>query len=58
MEPFTGRCFGNPSSGHVFATPCREAVSTARTAVGALVGAADPEAEVVFLGCGSEVRAV
>ncbi len=23
MEPFTWACFGNPSSSHVYATPCR-----------------------------------
>ena len=54
IEPFIGTHFGNPSSGHVYGRVCGSAVATARARVGALVGAADAEREIIFTGCGSE----
>jgi len=52
MEPYTLKCFGNPSSPHVFATPCREAVAKARQLVAELVSATP--STIVFTGCGTE----
>jgi cysteine desulfurase len=51
MRPYL-ECFGNPSSGHAFAAPCRDAVALARRQVAALVGAS-PE-EIQFCSCGTE----
>ena len=53
MEPFTWACFGNPSSSHVYATPCREALKTARSEVAMLINAENDES-VIFTSCGSE----
>jgi len=53
MEPFTWACFGNPSSPHVYATPCREAVASARVHVSDLIGAEATEC-IVFTSCGTE----
>jgi hypothetical protein len=50
--PFITTCFGNPSSPHVYAKPCREAVALARKHVGQLVNA--PAKNIYFTSCGSE----
>ena len=52
MEPFLWEHFGNPSSGHAFAAPCRDAIHKARGQVASMLGC-DPT-EVVFTSCGSE----
>ena len=52
MEPFLWEHFGNPSSGHVFARPCKTAVDNARSQVAGMLGC-DPD-EVMFTSCGSE----
>ena len=52
MAPFLHEHFGNPSSGHAFATPCREAIDAARESTGAMLGCASDE--VTFTSCGSE----
>lgn len=54
MRPFL-TAFGNPSSGHAFGRPCREAVELARARVAAMVGA-DPD-EIFFTSCGTEADA-
>lgn len=54
MIPFITTCFGNPSSGHAYARPCREAVARARQQVANLIGAQDPEETIIFTSCGSE----
>ena len=55
MAPFLYSCFGNPSSPHVFAAPCREAVALARQQVGELVNAPQPHEETIcFTSCGTE----
>lgn len=54
MRPFL-TAFGNPSSGHAFGRPCREAVALARARVAAMVGA-DPD-EIFFTSCGTEADA-
>jgi hypothetical protein len=38
--PFITLCFGNPSSPHVYAKPCRDAIALARKHVGQLVNTA------------------
>jgi len=53
MEPFTSSCFGNPSSPHVFAAPCKEAMTVARNYVCQLVNAPSPNS-IIFTSCGSE----
>lgn len=53
MEPFTRSCFGNPSSPHVFAAPCREAIRVARQHVAALINCSD-EGCIIFTSCGTE----
>ncbi len=52
MLPFTAAHWGNPSSSHVFAAQCREAISRARARVAAMLGAT--EEEILFCSCGSE----
>ena len=52
MEPFLWEHFGNPSSGHAFARPCKEAVDEARSRVAGMLGC-DAD-EVIFTSCGSE----
>lgn len=52
MEPFTGQCFGNPSSGHAYGRPCAAAVTKARGAVATLVRCLP--AEIIFTSCGTE----
>ena len=52
MEPFLWEHFGNPSSGHAFAAPCRDAIATARNRVATVLGCAPDE--IVFTSCGSE----
>jgi cysteine desulfurase len=54
MLPFITSCFGNPSSGHAYARPCREAVYEARRNVAKLIGAQDPDETIIFTSCGSE----
>jgi cysteine sulfinate desulfinase/cysteine desulfurase-like protein len=44
--------FGNPSSGHAFARPCKDAIDLARAQVADMLGC-QPN-EVVFTSCGSE----
>lgn len=53
MEPFLWEHFGNASSTHVFARPCRDALALARGRVASLVHARDA-AEVFFSSCGTE----
>ena len=53
MAPFTWACFGNPSSPHAYAAPCRDAVAAARKHVAKLVRAESEEC-IVFTSCGSE----
>ena len=52
MTPFVNEHFGNPSSGHAFASPCREAIARAREHVGTMLGC--DASEVTFTSCGSE----
>lgn len=52
MLPFTGSCFGNPSSAHALGRTCKGAVDKARARLAALLGCT-PE-EVVFVASGSE----
>ena len=52
MEPFLWTHFGNPSSSHAHAQPCRVAVAAARSQVAALLGCGPDE--VVFTSCGTE----
>lgn len=53
MEPYLWKCFGNPSSPHVFGKPCHDAVEVARAQVAVLIGANDPR-RIIFTSCGSE----
>lgn len=55
MTPYL-QAFGNPSSGHAFGRPCRQAVDAARQRVAAMINAADP-GEVAFTSCGTEADA-
>lgn len=52
MAPFLFEHFGNPSSGHAFATPCRDAIALARARVATMLGCESDE--VMFTSCGSE----
>lgn len=52
MIPYITTCFGNPSSPHVFAKPCREAIDNARNLVAQLVGATSDT--IYFTSCGTE----
>ena len=52
MEPFLWEHFGNPSSGHAFARPCKAAIDKARSQVSDMLGC-EPD-EVMFTSCGSE----
>jgi cysteine desulfurase len=52
MLPYLNTHFGNPSSGHAYATAPAEALATARHQVASLIGA-HPD-EIVFTGSGSE----
>jgi cysteine desulfurase len=52
MLPFFSKYYGNPSSIHAFGREAREAVDTARTHVGDLLGARDDE--VIFTAGGTE----
>jgi cysteine desulfurase len=52
MEPFLRGQFGNPSRGHEYGAPAREAIERARGQVAQLVGA--QASEIVFTGSGSE----
>lgn len=52
MVPYLYRHWGNPSSGHAYGAPCRDAVARARASVARLVNC--NAAEVAFCGCGSE----
>lgn len=52
MEPFLWEHFGNPSSGHAFARPCKTAVDVARSQVARMLGCRP--GEVIFTSCGSE----
>jgi hypothetical protein len=54
MIPYLTTSFGNPSSSHIFSAPCREALRTARSQVGALVNARDSSKEIYFTSCGTE----
>jgi len=54
IYPFISTSFGNPSSPHVFAAACRQAVETARDQVGRLINAAAPQKTIYFTSCGSE----
>ena len=52
MAPYVHTHFGNPSSGHAYGRPCREAVARARERVARMVNA-QPE-EIFFTSCGTE----
>jgi cysteine desulfurase len=52
MRPYLADWFGNPSSGHAYATEPKAALARARAQVAALIGAA--AGEIVFTGSGSE----
>lgn len=52
MLPFTGSCFGNPSSAHALGRTCKVAVDKARARLAALLGCTSDE--VVFVASGSE----
>jgi cysteine desulfurase len=52
MGPYLADRFGNPSSGHAYATEPRTALARARAQVAALIGA--DAGEIVFTGTGSE----
>ena len=52
LHPFTFEHFGNPSSSHAFARPCKAALEVARGRVASLLGV--DAGEVVFTSCGSE----
>ena len=57
MMPFLTKCFGNPSSSHIFGKPCKTALLKARRYVAALINAqsaAENAEEIVFTSCGSE----
>ena len=54
IYPFISTSFGNPSSPHVYAAACRQAVETARDQVGRLINAPVPQKTVYFTSCGSE----
>jgi cysteine desulfurase len=54
MTPFTSSCFGNPSSSHSFASPCKEAIRIARQQVAELIAAQDFEESILFTSCGTE----
>ncbi|GAC1396987.1 MAG: cysteine desulfurase family protein [Ktedonobacteraceae bacterium] len=50
--PYLSTHFGNPSSTHAYASPTRQAMSTARAQVAQLLHC--QPAEIIFTGCGSE----
>ena len=50
--PYLATYFGNPSSSHVYASPVRKAISTARAQVAQLLHC--QPTEIIFTGCGSE----
>jgi cysteine desulfurase len=52
MIPYLGEVFGNPSSLHDWGDVARQAVDTARSQVGALIGA--NAEEIIFTGSGTE----
>jgi len=54
MLPFITNAFGNPSSSHVFARPCRDGLQRARLQIGALVNAKDALREICLTSCGTE----
>lgn len=54
MLPFLTNAFGNPSSSHVFARPCRDGLQRARLQIGALVNAKDALRELYLTSCGTE----
>jgi cysteine desulfurase len=54
MLPFITTCFGNPSSGHPYARPCREAVAEGRRLVAELINAPNPAETIFFTSCGTE----
>eukprot|EP00602_Paraphysomonas_sp_CaronLab_P003419 CAMPEP_0185022624 /NCGR_PEP_ID=MMETSP1103-20130426/5325_1 /TAXON_ID=36769 /ORGANISM="Paraphysomonas bandaiensis, Strain Caron Lab Isolate" /LENGTH=473 /DNA_ID=CAMNT_0027554773 /DNA_START=1 /DNA_END=1422 /DNA_ORIENTATION=- len=53
MKPFSLTCFGNPSSPHIYAAPCKNAVNTARNHISNLINSPDPSC-IVVTSCGSE----
>ncbi len=54
MQPFLGRIFGNPSSGHYFGRQCKAAVDQARKQLAGLLGCV-PE-EMIFTSGGTEAN--
>jgi cysteine desulfurase len=52
MLPYFSQYFGNPSSIHAFGREAREAIDTARTHVGDIIGARDDE--IIFTAGGTE----
>lgn len=53
MMPFTSTSFGNPSSSHVYAHTCKQAIDTARDNVKYLINARKSES-IYFTSCGTE----
>ncbi|KAJ8603787.1 hypothetical protein CTAYLR_000188 [Chrysophaeum taylorii] len=53
MVPYLYSHWGNPSSGHAYGGPCRDAVAAARESIRALLNARD-SSEIVWCSCGSE----
>jgi cysteine desulfurase len=53
MIPYLSRYFANPSSGHVFAEPCRRRLQWCREQTAAVIGAGNAKT-IVFTSCGSE----
>lgn len=54
MLPFITQAFGNPSSSHIYAIPCKKAIDKARDNVGALINAKNPQKNIFFTSCGTE----
>ena len=54
MHPFVATHWGNPSSSHIFASHCREALCKARASVAAMLGPDVSPSEILFCSCGSE----
>lgn len=52
--PFITNCHGNPSSTHVYARPCSQAIQEARLFIGRLINAPSPLETIYMSSCGSE----
>ena len=54
MQPFAAEQYGNPSSSHGFGLGVQRALIEARAQVGKLLGASDPELEILLTSGGTE----